>query len=133
MSSFTEDLVVKKIAGRMWQVEREFEYHVGNKEGKVVITVPKGFQTDFASVPRLFWMIIPPDGKYTQAAVVHDFLYHKHLHSRYVSDRIFLEAMTVLEVPKWKRLVMYRAVRIFGGFVWETRKKGKKNEKSNFN
>ncbi|EFP5746686.1 DUF1353 domain-containing protein, partial [Salmonella enterica] len=30
------------------------------------------------------------------------------------ADKIFLDGMTVLGVPKWKRIVMYLAVRIFG-------------------
>ncbi|EOF5090138.1 DUF1353 domain-containing protein, partial [Salmonella enterica] len=30
------------------------------------------------------------------------------------ADKIFLDGMTVLGVPKWKRAVMYWAVRVFG-------------------
>ncbi|ENL4830298.1 DUF1353 domain-containing protein, partial [Salmonella enterica subsp. enterica serovar Teko] len=30
------------------------------------------------------------------------------------ADKIFLDGMTVLGVPKWKRTVMYWAVRLFG-------------------
>ncbi|EOV0254218.1 DUF1353 domain-containing protein, partial [Salmonella enterica] len=30
------------------------------------------------------------------------------------ADLIFLDGMTVLGVPKWKRTVMYLAVRVFG-------------------
>ncbi|EKR1709092.1 DUF1353 domain-containing protein, partial [Salmonella enterica subsp. enterica serovar Carrau] len=30
------------------------------------------------------------------------------------ADLIFLDGMTVLGVPKWKRTVMYQAVRVFG-------------------
>jgi len=39
------------------------------------VTVPAGFVTDLASVPRLLWAIVPRDGLYNGAAVVHDFLY----------------------------------------------------------
>ncbi|EBD3311064.1 DUF1353 domain-containing protein, partial [Salmonella enterica] len=30
------------------------------------------------------------------------------------ADLIFLDGMTVLDVPKWKRTIMYWAVRLFG-------------------
>jgi len=40
------------------------------------ITVPAGFDTDYASIPRIFWPIYPPDGEYAPAAILHDFLYH---------------------------------------------------------
>jgi hypothetical protein len=43
--------------------------YVGASE---VIRIPDGFVTDLASVPRVFWSILPPDGTYERAAVVHD-------------------------------------------------------------
>jgi len=39
------------------------------------ITIPKGFVTDYASVPRYLWWLYPPVGGYDDAAVVHDYLY----------------------------------------------------------
>ncbi len=118
MSSFTKPLTVTKISSRRWRVARSFKYYVGYEKSKEVISIPAGFETDFASVPRLFWSIIPPDGRHTQAAVLHDYLYHKHIYSRKKSDKIFLEAMKVLRVSWWRRHVMYRAVRMFGGKAW---------------
>ena len=38
------------------------------------ITIPDGFETDLASVPRLFWALLPPQGAYERAAVLHDYL-----------------------------------------------------------
>jgi len=83
------------------------------------ITVPAGFETDFASVPRLFWRIIPPWGRYSAAAVVHDYLYETDAVSRLEADRIFLDLMKRLGVPFWKRHLMYRAVRIGGWLPWK--------------
>ncbi|EAO7521451.1 DUF1353 domain-containing protein, partial [Salmonella enterica] len=79
-----------------------------------VIEVPAGFVTDLASVPRIFWTILPPDGKYAKAAIIHDWMYDNALRTKKEADKIFLDGMTVLGVPKWKRIVMYLAVRIFG-------------------
>ncbi|EDQ5128059.1 DUF1353 domain-containing protein, partial [Salmonella enterica] len=79
-----------------------------------VIEVPVGFVTDLATVPRIFWSLLPPDGEYAKAAIIHDYLYHYPLRNRKESDLIFLDGMKVLGVPKWKRIIMYLAVRIFG-------------------
>ena len=43
--------------------------YVGEHE---VIRIPSDFPTDLASVPRLFWALLPPNGSYERAAVVHD-------------------------------------------------------------
>lgn len=69
---------------------------------------------DLASVPRIFWTLLPPDGKYAKAAIIHDYLYDNALRTKKEADLIFLDRMTVLGVPKWKRIVMYLAVRWFG-------------------
>ncbi len=37
-----------------------------------VITIPGGFRTDLATVPRAFWALMPPTGSYEQSALVHD-------------------------------------------------------------
>lgn len=105
-----------------YQVNQAFKYYVGDKEDDTWIYVPQGFLTDGASVPNIFWVLIPPWGRYGAAAVVHDFLC-EYLTvwvrgvptkvDREYADKIFLEAMTVLEVPEWKRTVMYYAVRTY--------------------
>ena len=120
MSSFTKPLTVTKVNKRKWKIERSFTYFIGDENSDGEIRVPKGFITDFASIPRVFWTILPPDGKYTQAAVLHDFLYYKKGKltnmklSRKECDGVFLEAMEVLSVSWIKRHTIYRAVRMFG-------------------
>jgi hypothetical protein len=39
------------------------------------VIIPKGFETDFASVPWLFWRVLPPDGVALEGSIVHDFGY----------------------------------------------------------
>ena len=92
-----------------------------------VIEVHKGFDTDFASIPRVFWNIYPPYGTYTSAAVVHDFLYYYQRNeaepvTRKQADDVFLEAMETLGVRKSQRLVIYYAVRAFGWIAWSKRR-----------
>lgn len=85
------------------------------------ITVPAGFPTDGASVPRIFWTIFPPWGQYFGAAVLHDYLYsctstllYDHF-TRKDADYLFLEAMYNLGVPRLTRHTIHTAVRAFGG------------------
>lgn len=117
------------------------EYHVGDADSAEVITVPTGFETDFASIPWGLWNLFPPLGPWARPAIVHDFLYATRgtgwygppgvrgrrrwitrlsPYTRPEADGIFREAMTVVEppVPAWRREVMYRAVRLGGGGGW---------------
>ena len=128
MSNFTQPLTVTKIDTRRWKLERAFTYYI-NEEGGESITVPKLFITDFASVPRIFWTLFPPDGRYTQSAVLHDYLYFKQIYSRRRSDRIFLESMKVLKVSWWRRRSMWVAVRSFGFIPWNRHAKRLKKSK----
>lgn len=114
MSEFTTPLVLEMLPNRQWSVYEKFEYHVGQLGSGIVIRVPKGFKTDLASIPRIFWAILPPHGYYGKAAVIHDYCYVEAIDSKGWADIVFLEAMSVLGIPHWKRCVMYCAVRLFG-------------------
>ena len=115
MSSFTDDLYLRYVrVFDTWETAREFEYHVGQCPSIQVIRVPKGFRTDLASVPRPFRWLFPKSGKYNQAAVLHDWMCKFFYGTHRERCEIFLEAMEVLEVPKWKRVLMYWAVRVGG-------------------
>ena len=83
-------------------------------DNPVIIEVPAGFSTDFASVPRGFWNVFPRDGVYTPAAVVHDWLYRRTNLPRSLCDAVFREAMEVCGTSAMKRWSMWLAVRLFG-------------------
>ena len=83
-----------------------------------VIRVPRGFDTDFASIPGPFTNILPRWGKYGRAAIIHDWLYWTQRCSRKEADDTLLEAMYVLGVAEWQRNAIYRAVRLFGWIAW---------------
>lgn len=119
MSKFTNILIVSPLAdGKTWVLHDSFSYDVGSEGSGDTITVPHGFMTDFASVPRPLWWWLSPWGKHGNAAVIHDYLYWVQLRSRREADDIFLEAMTVLEVHGFDKRLMYWTVRLFGGFAW---------------
>ena len=83
------------------------------------ITVPQDSRTDLASIPRIFWQILPPFGRYSQAAVVHDYLYFSHQFDRKTADKIFYELMLQYGTWKWKAKLMYYAVRLFAPLAWK--------------
>jgi hypothetical protein len=87
----------------------------------MVIIVPKGTQSDLASIPRALWPIMPPDGPYQEAAVVHDWMYAAG-YSRWWADAIFRYIMEATGIPLWKRWVMWAGVRLSGWAWWSNAK-----------
>lgn len=120
-------------AGRsLWALQQELEYRPGEGEEELIV-IPRGFVTDLTSVPRLVWSFYPPDGPWAKAAVIHDFLYftkgtgewHSHRgitrprpYSRKVADDILKQAMADRKIGAWEQLVIWLAVRVFGGGGW---------------
>lgn len=79
-------------------------------------TVPRGFDTDLASIPRLLLSTTGGKvGRHLIAAVLHDYLYRTGFASREVADQVFLEAMKELGVRPTLQQMFYWAVRIGGG------------------
>ena len=82
------------------------------------VEAPKGFVTDFASVPSVFFSMLPRDGDYAHAAVVHDYLYWTQDTTREVADEIFRQHMADLNIGSASATAIYNAVRWFGGSAW---------------
>ena len=124
MPKFMKPLVVKKVNDNEWEVYEELEYHVGSKDSEEVIIVPKGTLTDFASIPKILWNILPPHTEVAPISVIHDYIYSLRgklpdkTYTREEGDKIFLEGMQVLGVPLWKRYTMFYAVRTAGFIYW---------------
>ena len=125
-NSFKTPLVVECMpSGKRFRLFKQFTYH--NEKSGVNIIVPAGFETDFASIPRFARILIPKLGRWNKAAVLHDWLYSKSAYQypnivpRKLPDLIFLDGMKDLGVVKWKRTLMYWAVRLFGWMSWRKR------------
>ena len=117
MSSFKDPLIIIDNGDETFTLYKGFTYHVGDLDSDIKIVVPEGFRSDFASLPRFLWSIIPPYGKHGKAAFLHDFLYEavrRQRFSRVIADALFLEAMGVLGVSRLRRYLMYAGVRLFG-------------------
>jgi hypothetical protein len=130
MSSFTTPLYVEPMPdGQTWMLHEEFDFYVGDKDNNIVIHVPTGRLTDFASIPK-FLFFLPFWSKFQKGAIIHDELYRiKKLVgkpiTRKIADDIFLEAMLV-DFPvhhkilgKFMAYLEYWAVRIFGWMSWK--------------
>ncbi|WP_454865948.1 DUF1353 domain-containing protein [Pseudomonas umsongensis] len=86
------------------------------------VEVPKGFVTDLASIPRVFWSLLRPDADYAYAAIVHDYLYWLQATGRKEADDILKFSMEDLEVDKVTVATIYNAVRAFGESAWNENK-----------
>ncbi|HEX8570694.1 MAG TPA: DUF1353 domain-containing protein [Caulobacteraceae bacterium] len=115
----------------LWGLQRDLTYRC---EAGELITVPAGFVTDLASIPRWCWTVLPPDGPWVKAAVVHDFLYatsgtgvwkrrsdgrtRAEPYSREEADGIFREALENRGVDPLRRFILWAAVRVGGRWGW---------------
>jgi hypothetical protein len=116
------------VGGREWQLEAAYTY----RDGETAVTVPAGFRFDLSSVPRVFWSLIAPFELSIIAPLVHDFLYRHggdppagsiqppRTYTRSEADRLFLTIMRLEGVPRWRRVVAYLAVRVFGRSSWRS-------------
>lgn len=116
----------------LWALHDALTYRPG--DGTESITVRPGFPTDLASIPRWAWIILPPDGPWVKAAIIHDYLYATRgtgiwkkgpkgvtratPYSRIEADRILREAMANRGVPFLRRGIIYLAVRLGGSRGW---------------
>lgn len=124
MAFESNELVVRRCGPDTWQLEESLVYH-GKHD---TITVPAGFETDFASVPRVFTWMVPKYGKYTLASVLHDYLCEQ-LHegrARWIPasdeklviltsrdvDGLFRRVMREQDVPVLQRWIMWAGVRV---------------------
>ena len=119
MSSFTKPFSVLvhnvPLKERPFEVAEDFVFYSKNHND---IHIPVGYLTNFADVPRIFWVFIPPCGRYSKATVVHDWLLdnkEQHDLSYREINKVFLEAMEVLGVRKVTRTIIYMSV----SFYWE--------------
>lgn len=120
MSSFTNPLDVRvhnvEWKDKPFELLTAFTYYVGELGSDEFITVPAGYRTDFASIPRVFHRLINPVGRHGKAAVVHDWLCDqspKTVDHIRAAD-IFDEAMAVSGVPAARRRAMVLAVKVGG-------------------
>ncbi len=126
--------MISKYSHMKWDVtlfydphRKKWLYRLNSDHNTGTFLIPKGFVTDFASVPKIFWGIIPPIGKTNRAAVNHDFRYINTIENRKKADSTFLKEMLEDGVFIPKAFIMYLWVRSLGWYKWNIYKKLNKN------
>lgn len=104
-------VAVTPLDARNWRLLEPLCY--AGKEDRFL--VPEGYVTDFASVPRITAWLVPTYGRYTPAAILHDYLLTDALAIGRITsndaDGLFRRAMRELGVPPVKRWLMWTGVR----------------------
>ena len=125
-------IIGKKGGGRDYTLAADYTYHT---KADYSITARKGFETDLSSIPRILWVILPPDSLSLTAPIMHDLLYrnggvlpkdqvnaYREI-TREESDLLFLEIMKSEGISSWRCKAGYLAVSKFGVFAWKGKKK----------
>jgi len=116
-------------AKRVWVLFQKCSYRAADH----TISAPANYETDLASIPRVFWSILAPEELSLAAPLFHDLIYRcggrlpedglnpfdGKLFERKEVDDLFLELMKKAKIPRWKRTAAYLAVRGFAGFAWK--------------
>lgn len=90
------------------------------------MVIPAGYRTDFATIPRLLWPLMPPHGRMANAAIAHDYAYDNRLgeaefgekQARLHADVEFALRCLEADVPDWQISIAYIFVRLFGRKWW---------------
>ncbi|MCQ2377758.1 MAG: DUF1353 domain-containing protein [Victivallaceae bacterium] len=86
------------------------------------VCVPRGFESDGASVPRFFWRFVFPssDTRALRAAFIHDYIYRTHPYgwTKGDADRLFLAELLVGGVEPRAAYRAYIGVKYFGWWSW---------------
>jgi hypothetical protein len=89
--SFYDKLIITPRPGDKYKILEDFTY----KD----VTVPTGYHTNGANIPRLLWWIWPPNrSDYLPAVVIHDYLCDKEEYEK--ADKYFKEILEHLKINR---------------------------------
>lgn len=140
-------LPVSDFGDARYELERDYAYRWFADNGEWLVRIPAGFRTDGASVPWIGTVLtgITRDGLHRAAALVHDWLYRHGgklppgsfqqyrggpnqwvnvpvAWTREQTDKFFAVMLRESGVVRWRRRVMYLAVRAVGWRSWKSPK-----------
>lgn len=105
-----------------WIIGRDLTFYSGDRDNPArIITVPRGFVFDGASVPPVLSSLVPRSHPaFLPAAALHDWIYSDISTdvTRREADRLFHDALKVLQTPAAWAWLMWVAVRVFGILPW---------------
>lgn len=98
----------------IWRLTARLEY----EDERYHVMVPAGFETDFASVPRLPLAYLLAGDTAHEAAVIHDYLYRTNGISRSEIDALFYTVILETGEPLWRAWLMWCGVRVGAWRTW---------------
>lgn len=119
-----DDLIIQSYAysrksKRFWVIMSPLTVQLSNEH---IISIPKYFYYDMATIPPFLWSIIRPYDDALIAYVIHDYLYinqSKHSLNRYQVDREMLFWANITSKNKFNNYLRYFFVRLFGWLWWK--------------
>ncbi|MBT1508870.1 DUF1353 domain-containing protein [Bradyrhizobium sp. SRL28] len=111
-------LSVTRFADAFWYLNKRIDWTPSPGQTLPSVSVPAGFVTDFASIPRALWTALPRDGDYVWAAIVHDYLYWYQTTTREIADSVLNAAMIDFKIPAANRVAIYQGVHLGGESSW---------------
>lgn len=115
-----KEILLSPINHKYWMVMQEIEING--------FIVPKGFITDFASVPKVFWMFLPPWNDYGRASILHDYQYCSGCLPKKESDKMMLDTMKKDGVRAFRRVMIFISVSLFGAPAYRKAAKMRKKQ-----
>lgn len=123
---FLTNLDLRALEDDEWLVLSELHYRLSPELAQKgpagcgkVLTVPRGFVTDLASVPDVMRSFISGTRETRKPAVLHDYLYGRRIGTRAWADAVFLEAMKSTRTGFAKRWACWLGVRVGGWVIWK--------------
>lgn len=123
MSAFLSPLRVQLLEdtshdGRgTWQLTSDLVYQ-SDVAGQT-FSIPAGFITDYASVPRVPIAYFLVGDTCHKAAVLHDWLYTVHITTKEIADAVLKEAAIASGVPEWRAELVWEGVAVGGRASWD--------------
>jgi len=111
---FTTPLRLEATTPGRWMLTSDLIWHSDTER----YVVPRGFETDLASIPRIFRWLLNQNGGSRRPAVLHDYLYRMQPISRAEADAIFRRALEAEGVILPGRWLYWSGVRLGGWIAW---------------
>lgn len=107
--------------GEWWRMARPLSYRA---RSGAIYTIPKGFEFDGASIPRLVWPLLPSRDACFEFAALHDLLFRVGpslgVHSRRLANDLGWEALVIQDIgDEWQRDAIWEGLKLGSGPVWQ--------------
>jgi len=124
--TFKEQPILQPIAGklRLFRLHEDWTVVLDGKE----LDIPKGFETDLASIPKLFENVIDNDDPVILCpSIVHDYLFSTHgvswadvpAYGLTAVNEILIAGMSVCGANEVQKAEVFAAVETGGFLIWE--------------